>query len=441
MGDQAPAFFTALAQRDIGLRLNTLRGSVPDLIAKLPWQTEAIPWCAEGRLLVEDAAYGTHPYHTAGVYYSQDPSAMAAAVILDPQPGEWILDLAAAPGGKGTHIAARMQNEGLLVANDTSRRRTSVLSMNLERMGVLNAMVTNETPERLASRWPGLFDAVLVDAPCSGEGMFSRDPRAMQEWSLDSVASYANVQAAIMAEAAKLLHPGGRLLYGTCTFSPEENEAVIAAFLDAHPDFEVVNIHHIPGITPGRPEWIAAPPSVSNTGRFFPHTGPGHGHYYALLRHTGDVPSDLPGLWQGSALPGRVHKLLRSTMDEVLREALLQEGLWLNKNDDIYRLFMEPHMLEGLRVMRPGLWLASLRHNKIMLDHALAMGVNADSVNRQFDLAVDDPRVQTYLDGSSWMDASENGWVWVSVDGFPLGWAKVAGGRFRSRYPVHLRKT
>ena len=162
MGDQAATFFTALAQRDIGLRLNTLRAPLPDLSAKLPWQTEAIPWCPEGRLLIQEADYGTHPYHTAGMYYSQDPSAMAAAVILDPQPGEWILDLAAAPGGKGTHIAARMQNDGLLVANDTSRRRTSVLSMNLERMGVRNAMVTNETPERLAARWQGLFDAVLV---------------------------------------------------------------------------------------------------------------------------------------------------------------------------------------------------------------------------------------------------------------------------------------
>ena len=278
-------------------------------------------------------------------------------------------------------------------------------------------------------------------APCSGEGMFSRDPRAMIEWSLDSVAGYAEVQVNIMAQAARLLHPGGRLLYGTCTFSPEENEAVIAAFLDAHPAFEVLNIHHIPGITPGRPEWISAPEAIRNTGRFFPHTGPGHGHFYALLRHTGDVPGDLPGLWQDSRLPGRIHNMLAKTFSDVLTDTVPQRGLWLNKHDDIYQLFMEPGMFDGLRVMRPGWWLASIRHNKILLDHALAMAIKSDSVQRRLDLAVDDPRVQTYLDGSSWVSDSPNGWVWVSVDDLPLGWAKVAGGRFRSRYPAHLRKT
>ncbi len=203
----------------------------------------------------------------------------------------------------------------------------------------------------------------------------------------------------------------------------------------------MVNIHHIPGITPGRPGWIAAPEAVRNTGRFFPHTGPGHGHYYALLRHTGDRPGDLPGTWQDSCLPGRVRKLLDETLDEVLTTSLPAQGLWLNKRDDIYQLVMEPRMLEGLRVMRPGLWIASQRHNKIMLDHALAMVLNASDVTRQLDLAVDDPRVKTYLDGSSWVDDAAKGWVWVSVDSLPLGWAKVAGGRFRSKYPVHLRKT
>ena len=232
LGEEAPDFFAALSKRDVGLRLNPLRGDLDALKARIPWTTHPVSWCPEGLWVLDDAPVGNHALHTTGVYYVQDPSAMAAGVFLDPRPGEWILDLAAAPGGKATHIAARMQGEGVLVANEVSRRRASVLAMNLERMGITNAMVTNETPERLAARWPGLFDAVLVDAPCSGEGTFSRDAQALRAWSVATVESYAYRQKLILDEAAQLVRPGGRLLYGTCTFSPEENEGVIADFLD-----------------------------------------------------------------------------------------------------------------------------------------------------------------------------------------------------------------
>ncbi|TFG73161.1 MAG: RsmB/NOP family class I SAM-dependent RNA methyltransferase, partial [Anaerolineales bacterium] len=167
LGDEARNFFEALGKRDYGLRLNPARGSITALKEVIPWETSPVPWCPEGLWLQQADPISKHPYHTTGVFYIQDPSAMAAAVLLDPKPGEWILDIAAAPGGKATAIAARMLGQGVFVANDTVRRRTSVLAKNLERMGITNALITNETPERLASRWRGLFDAVMVDAPCS----------------------------------------------------------------------------------------------------------------------------------------------------------------------------------------------------------------------------------------------------------------------------------
>lgn len=439
LGDEAPAFFAALAKRDVGLRLNPRRGPLDLLKARIPWETQPVPWCPEGQWLQDDAQVGTHLLHTTGVYYVQDPSAMAAAVLLDPQPGEWILDLAAAPGSKATHIAARMRGEGVLVANEVSRRRASVLAMNLERMGVTNTMVTNETPDRLADRWPGLFDALLVDAPCSGEGTFARDAQALREWSLSTVGGYAHRQKLILDEATPLVRQGGRLLYGTCTFSPEENEGVIADFLAQHPDFEIVDLPQVPGLYPGHSEWIGAPDELRRCGRFWPHTGPGHGHFYALLRRKGDPPNDLPERWTGTEVPGRVWGLYQQNVGDALVVDLPEKGLLLTKNDDLYVTPIAPHSWQGLHVLRPGWWVASLRHNKVFPDHALAMALRAEDAHDVIDLTQDDPRLAQYLRGGSWSDRGVGNYVLVTVEGFPLGWAKRGDGRLRSRYPVHLR--
>lgn len=440
LGEESLAFFAALAKHDVGLRLNPLRGDLDALTARIPWETQPVPWCPEGLWVQDDAPVGTHILHTTGVYYVQDPSAMVAGVFLDSQPGEWVLDLAAAPGGKATHIAARMQGDGVLVANEVSRRRAPVLAMNLERMGVTNTMVLNETPERLAARWPGLFDAVLVDAPCSGEGTFSRDAQALRSWSVAAVNSYAYHQKRILDEAAPLVRPGGRLLYGTCTFSPEENEGVVAAFLDTHPDFGVADLPVVPGLNPGRPEWSSAPDTLRRTGRFFPHTGPGHGHFYALLRRQGDPPDDLPARWIDTDVPGRVLSLYRKTMGEILACAPPVDGLRLNKSDDFYITPLPFRLWEGLRVLRPGWWVASLRHNKVFPDHALAMALQPEAVQDTVDIAPDDPRLAQYMRGSFWADHGRAGYVLVTVDGLPVGWGKRDGNRLRSRYPVHLRK-
>ncbi len=440
LGDEADAFFASLTRRDVGLRLNVRRGDPAELASGLPWPTRPIPWCEEGRFLRDEGVpLGTHPYHRAGVYYVQDPSAMAAAVLLDPQPGEWILDLAAAPGGKATHIAARMGDEGVLVANEVSRRRASVLAMNLERMGVTQAMVTNEMPERLAARWAGLFDALLVDAPCSGEGTFVRDSQAIRDWSVATVEGNARRQRMILDQAAPLVRPGGRLLYGTCTFAPEENEGTIAAFLERHPDFHLEPLPPLPGLDRGRPEWIGAPDVLRMAGRFWPHRAPGHGHFYALLRREGEAEA-LPARWEGRAVPGRVLRLYRQGVGAALNIEPPEAGLYLSADDHLYLTPMEPALWEGMRVLRSGWWVASLRHGKVNPDHALAMAIRPDEAAESLELTVDDPRLRRYLTGGFWADDGPPGWVLITVEGFPLGWAKRGGGRLRSKYPMHLRR-
>ncbi|MGC9467771.1 MAG: RsmF rRNA methyltransferase first C-terminal domain-containing protein [Anaerolineae bacterium] len=445
LGNETEAFLTALRKRDYGLRLNPRRAPISVLQADLPWQARPVPWCPEGLWLDEETVdqgepLGRHPYHTAGVYYIQDPSAMAAAVLLDPKPGEWVLDLAAAPGSKATHLAARMENEGVLVTNDVSRGRASILAMNLERMGVTNALVTNAYPEQLREAWAGLFDAMLVDAPCSGEGTFSRDPRALQDWSLETVRTYAARQVNILDQAAPLVRRGGQILYGTCTFSPEENEGVIAEFLAAHPDFELMELPMLPTMDRGHPEWIGAPEELRKAGRFWPHRGPGHGHFYALLRRTGAPPEELPARWTENAMPGRVLHRYLDTLGRILVEDPPQEGLILTPDDHCYITPMAPSLWANVPVMRPGWWVASLRHNKIFPDHALAMALHPREVKAHISLDPDDQHLDQYLDGSSWPDEGPAGYLLITVDGYPLGWAKRAGGKLRSRYPVHLRR-
>lgn len=440
LGDEAEEFFAALARRDFGLRLNSTRGPLEVLKAHIPWKTAPIPWCPVGLWLQEEAKVGLHPYHRTGLYYSQDPSAMAAAVLLDPQPGEWVLDLAASPGGKATHIAARMDGKGVLIANEVDRRRASVLAMNIERMGVKNAMVTNETPERLAEHWGAIFDAVLVDAPCSGEGIFARDPRSVRDWSFQTIQANASRQKHIMDDSAALVRPGGRLLYGTCTFAPEENEGIIADFLTQHPDFELLDLPQIPGLYRGRPEWIGASDDLARTGRFWPHKGPGHGHFYALLRRKGEPPTDLPQRWEGSEIPGRVLSLYTEAMQDILKGDVPQAGLMLNKQEQIYITPLDPRMRSGMRILRPGWWVASLRHNKINLDHALAMTLRQEDVHVACGLSLDDVRFSKYMLGGFWPDSGPAGFVLVTIGEFSLGWAKRSGGRLRSRYPVHLRR-
>ncbi len=297
LDEDFPQFLVKLNQPFVpALRVNTLKLSVAEFQALSPWPLVPVPWCPEGFYLDRKANAGTHPYHDAGLYYIQEPSAMAVAALLAPQPGERVLDLCASPGGKATHAAALLAGEGLLVANDIDRGRAEVLRHNLERLGARNALVLSESPRRLAKRWPGAFDRVIVDAPCSGEGMFRKKEEARFHWSEAHVAGCAIRQQDILNSAAELLRPGGRLVYATCTFAPEENEGSVWRFLQGHPDFELIEPTWRPGFMAGRPEWAEWPReegggwrvegrmSLDRTIRLWPHKVQGEGHFVAVLQ-------------------------------------------------------------------------------------------------------------------------------------------------------------
>ena len=294
LGSECDAFFASYEkERALGLRVNTMKVSA-EVFARENQETfslRPVSWCREGFYYEQESRPGRHPYHEAGVYYIQEPSAMAVVSLLDPKPGERVLDLCAAPGGKTTHIASRLNGKGLLVSNEIHPARAKILSQNVERMGIGNAIVTNEDSGSLAEFFPEFFDCMVVDAPCSGEGMFRKDEQARNEWSEANVRLCAERQQEILDNAAKMLKPGGRMVYSTCTFAPEEDEDGIAAFLERHPEFSVVCLEkdEVPeGLSSGHPEWSRGHnPELQNTFRIWPHKSEGEGHYLALLRKNG----------------------------------------------------------------------------------------------------------------------------------------------------------
>jgi len=445
LGDEADAFLASLeAPPRLGLRLNTLKVTPDAFRALSPFPLEPVPWCPEGFLVPPDVEVrpGRHPYHAAGLYYLQDPSAMAAAMLLDPQPGEAVLDLAAAPGGKATHLAARMRNQGLLVANDVVRGRTRALVENLERFGVTHTLVTSERPERLADRWPEGFDRVLVDAPCSGEGLFRRWPQARREWRPAVVTGCALRQRTILDAAARLVRPGGRLLYATCTFAPEENEATVAHFLRRHPDFHLVAPPPLPGFAPGRPDWIAPDLArglpLERCLRLWPHQAPGEGHFFALLEREG--PS-APASWPraDTPLPARSAHLVEEFWSATLTRPLPLEG-WLLWREHLYLPPTAPDAWEPLRPVRAGWQIGRLARRRFVPAHALALALLPSDAYRTLDLEASGPEVAAYLRGKPLHLPGPEGWLLVTVDGFPLGWGKRVQGTVKNHYPRYLRR-
>ncbi|KGP84407.1 MULTISPECIES: RsmB/NOP family class I SAM-dependent RNA methyltransferase [unclassified Paenibacillus] len=298
LGDEFEQFMKSYEQSPhAGLRVNTLKISLEQFKEIAPFDMRPIPWCGTGFYVPHGVKPGLHPYYHAGLYYIQEPSAMAPVELLDVQPGERVLDLCAAPGGKSTQIAAKLQGKGVLVTNDIHGERTKALAKNVELYGVRNAVVLNESPERIAKAFPHYFDKVLIDAPCSGEGMFRKDEDMVKSWEHHSVEKCVLMQRDILETAARLLAPGGTIVYSTCTFAPEENEAMIAEFLNINPDFVVNNIPDTAGFAPGRPDWVrqmlpetaeeteSVLDQTRGTARLWPHLLEGEGHYVAVLQH------------------------------------------------------------------------------------------------------------------------------------------------------------
>ena len=416
LGADYPAFLESLERpRAVALRFNPLKGGVPEL----PFVGAPVPWEAMGYYYDPQARPGLHPYHEAGVYYLQEASAMSAVALLDPQPGETVCDLCAAPGGKSTQIAGRMRGEGLLLCNEYSPARAKILARNIERMGVANAIVTNEKTESLAKRLPGFFDRVLVDAPCSGEGMFRKEEAAVTDWSQETVEMCAARQAEILDNAAKLLKPGGRLVYSTCTFAPEEDEEAVSAFLARHPEFA--------------PEAVDAPwftPGPQATYRMWPHKLLGEGHFGAVLRKLEGEETEIP-LEKGKPLP----KPWLSFAKEA--GVNLPEGIGLCFGDRLYLAPLGTLALPGLRVLRAGLELGTLKKDRIDPAHALALWGKDFAQN--VDFSADGPEIRAYLHGEV-LPGKTKGWCLVTVDGYSIGWGKGDGTQLKNHYPKGLRR-
>lgn len=416
LGAEYPAFLESLERpRAVALRFNPLKGERP----VLPFVREPVSWEPEGFYYDPETRPGLHVYHEAGVYYLQEASAMAPVALLDPKPGERVCDLCAAPGGKTTQIAGRMLGQGFLVCNEINPKRAKILSRNIERMGVANALVTNEHPETLASRFPGFFDRVLVDAPCSGEGMFRKEEAAVTDWSQETVQMCARRQREILDSAARLVRPGGRLVYSTCTFAPEEDEETVAAFLEAHPEFT--------------PEPVEAPwfvPGENASYRMWPHKLLGEGHFAAVLRKTQGESGEVP------ACPGeKCPKAWESFAKEL--DITLPEGKAVFFGQSLYWAPMELPELNRLKVLRPGLELGTERKGRFEPAHALALWLKTCAITESF--PPESPEMKAYLHGDV-VPSGKKGWCLVQAGGYAIGWGKGDGSVLKNHYPKGLRR-
>ncbi len=416
LGAEFPEYLASLERpRAVALRFNPLKGEIPPL----PFVQKNVPWEPMGYYYDPTTRPGLHPFHEAGVYYLQEASAMSAVAMLDPQPGERICDLCAAPGGKTTQIAGRMMGQGFLLCNEYSPKRAKILSRNIERMGVANALVTNENTERLAQRLPEFFDRVLIDAPCSGEGMFRKEEAAVADWSQETVEMCARRQAEILHNGSKMVRPGGRLVYSTCTFAPEENEWTIDAFLQSHPEFSL--------------EDVAAPWFTAvGIGQFrlLPHKLLGEGHFVTVMRKNGESQGEKPRI-----TPEKLPKEWAAFAKEL--KITLPEGKPVQFGQSLYWAPEEMPELKGLKVERPGLELGIVKKDRFEPAHALAMWLK-DCANAE-NIAVDDSRTDKYLHGDV-IESARKGWCLVKIDGYSIGWGKGDGRVLKNHYPKGLRR-
>ena len=443
LGREYDAFIASYdKERSQGLRVNGLKADLAEFAKTAPFSLNPVAWAAEGFAYGAEDRPGRHPYHDAGVYYIQETSAMIAASLLNPQPGEMILDLCAAPGGKSTQAAARLSGEGLLVSNEIHPARAKILSQNIERMGIRNAVVTNEDSGRLTKYFPAFFDGIIVDAPCSGEGMFRKNEDACDEWSPENVENCAARQAEILDCAAEMLKPGGRLVYSTCTFAPAENEGSISRFLERHPEFELLPAEKKDGMMPGVPAWTDHPAEgLEHTIRLWPHHLKGEGHYLAVLQKAGVLSRTCQGYCRNGVEKGINEKECREFF-AFAEENLVKNitGNFLKFGDQLYRMPEGMPSIRNLKVLRPGLHLGTLKKNRFEPSHALALALRPDQVKHVCSLESDSPQVKAYLNGQTLNMDGEKGWYLVTVDGYSIGWGKLAGGILKNHYPKGLRK-
>lgn len=447
--------------RFYGLRVNTLKISAEDFIRISPFELEPVPWTKDGFYYKEGENPGRHPYYHAGLYYIQEPSAMLPGAVINAQPGDNILDLCAAPGGKTVQMAAAMEGKGILVSNDISSERVKALVKNIELCGIRNAVVTNDSPEKLANNFTGFFDKVLIDAPCSGEGMFRKDEDAAKSWEKFKCQKCSSMQRDILKSVDRMLKPGGKVVYSTCTFSPEEDEMMISAFIKEHGCYEFVDVPKIAGIEPGRPKWADGNEGLSKTARLWPHRVRGEGHFVAMLKKREDAVLESKTAFEKTKNSGKsqawdkskynnsrqdrstdekaLMAAFRSFMEENLNVEL--EGEYFIKGSNLYHLPAAVPDLNGIKVAKFGWYLGSFNNSRFEPSHSMLIALKKENVKRTIDFDSLSKEVLSYLKGETIMMEGIKGYTGVCVDGYTLGWGKQTGDMLKNLYPKGWRKS
>lgn len=430
-----------------GLRVNTWKLEPRELAKLVPWNLEPVPWADNGFYYdgtpdEEALRPSKHPAYYAGLYYLQEPSAMTPAAMLPVVPGDRVLDLCAAPGGKSTELASKLKGRGMLVSNDISYSRARALLKNLELAGAANICVTSEAPEKLAGVWPEFFDKILVDAPCSGEGMFRRDEDMVKDWNEKGPEYYVPIQRRILSQAAAMLKPGGYMLYSTCTFSVEEDEGNVSYVLEKFPQMELccLDLDKVPGACGGF--------GLSGCMRLFPHRLRGEGHFLALMRKKGGDNGICPPVDKVVCPPaddGAAGKRVRAVEKEKELDAFLRQsgvewdyGRIVIHQDNAYYLPEGLAWNLPLRFLRTGLLLGELKKGRFEPSQALAMSMKAGQFPNTVSFPAGDSRVLRYLKGETIsLEVDEGpvrGWCLAAMEGFPLGWAKGTGMSLKNKY-------
>lgn len=457
LGSEYNDFLASYADKpSYGLRINLLKGAPDAICPELPFALSPVAWAPEGYHADPTEHPGRHPLHEAGVYYIQEPSAMSVVALLDPKPGEIVLDLCAAPGGKSTQIAGRLQGEGLLISNEIIPGRAKILSQNIERMGIANAVVCNEDPKHLAERFPHFFDKIVVDAPCSGEGMFRKDETAITEWSPDLLTMCAKRQQEILFYAEQMLRPGGVLVYSTCTFAPEEDEEQMHHFLQEYPEYELQDWQdYLPHADQAAAAGVQSG-TMPGTMRLWSHKIQGEGHFAARLHHIG-FPESMernPSHRKQKSKQNRnakqadlsaYYRWQQETLPQL--SSILPEGYFQYFGDELYLVPKAMPSLQGIKVLRTGLHLGTRKKNRFEPSHALAKYLKPQYVPSCYHC--DDEEAIRYLHGETLQpdsaDSDRNsgqtpqGWTVLCYKQYPLGWVKASQGILKNHYPKGLR--
>lgn len=419
-----------------GLRVNTLKITPEEFLKISPFELKPIPWIENGFYFSDKDKPSRHPYYFAGLYYIQEPSAMTPANVLPIEEGDVVFDMCAAPGGKSTELGAKLNHTGLLITNDISNSRAKALLKNVEVSGIPNLCVLSEDPKKLLNHYETFFDKVLIDAPCSGEGMFRKDNKLIKSWQKNGPEFYSQIQRDIILTGADMLKPGGKMLYSTCTFSKLEDEESIRHLLRNRPEMHLIDIKPYSGFAHGYVDSSEDKEmNIDKTVRIFPHKMQGEGHFLALL----EKDSDAEMVYHPKRSNGKVK------LPEELTEFLSHLSYPIDQNDiqirdtRVYVVSPEMNDEKGLRIMRNGLLLGELKKNRFEPSEALAMVLKSNEYDNIMDFPVDDERVVKYLKGDTidaddYSDHCQSGWTLVCVDGYTLGWGKFNGSSLKNKY-------